>query len=324
MVRLRLVTRVLLPALLAGAPAAAQIPGLGARAIVDSTRYRVGDWIHVRVELRHPRGTTLRPAVGDSLGGFLVLEKLPLVARNDTMTTTGCVVAKYDSGTATLPPIGYVAVIPGDTARRIETDSLVFDVRTVAVDTSKEFRALKPPLSIPLSAAEILAGAAVLLLLVAGAYAGYRYWRKRRARGGKAVEAPAPPDRPAHLVALEQLAALKEKKLWQRGMVKEFYSEITEIFRRYLENRYSMMAMEETSDEILEGMRQRRFPGHMLDEAERILRRADLVKFAKYQPVASENEEMFTVVGDIVEKTKIVQMTAAAAPPQKADAHAGK
>jgi hypothetical protein len=312
-----------LPALLAAAPAPAQKPALEARASVDSTRYRVGDWIHVTVALRHPRGTTFRHATGDTLGGFLVLERLPLVSHSDTTTTTGCVVAKYDSGTATLPPISFLAVVPGDSTRTLQSNALVLDVRTVAVDTTKDFRDLKPPLSISLTAAEILAGTAILLLLAAGGYYGYRYWRKRRANRGKAGASPPVPERPAHIIALEQLAALREKKLWQRGLVKEFYSEVTEIFRRYLENRYAMTAMEETSDEILTGMRQRRFPAPMLDQTERILRRADLVKFAKYQPEASENEEMFTVVGEIVEKTKIVQMSPAAPSTQKAEAYAG-
>jgi hypothetical protein len=322
-VKLRRVTWLVLSALLAAAPAPAQKTTLEARARVDSTRYRVGDWVHVTVELRHPHGTTFRHGTGDSLGGFLVLERLPLVAQNDTTTATGYVVAKYDSGTATLPPVSFFAIVPGDSTRILQSNPLVLDVRTVAVDTTKDFRDLKPPLSISLTTAEILAGTAILLLLVTGAYAGYRYWRKRRANRGRAGASPPVPERPAHVIALEQLAALKEKKLWQRGQVKEFYSEITEIFRRYLENRYAMTAMEETSDEILAGMRQRRFPAPMLDEAERILRRADLVKFAKYQPVASENEEMFTVVGDIVEKTRIVQMTSAAPSTQKVEAHAG-
>ena len=193
---------------------------------------------------------------------------------------------------------------------------------TVPVDTSKDFKDLKPPLSVNLTTAEILAGTAVLLLLLAAGYFGYKYWKKRRARKGNTEEGSAVPERPAHMIALEQLAKLKEKKLWQRGLVKEFYSEITEIFRRYMENRYSMPAMEETSDEILSGMRQRKFPAHMMEEAERILRRADLVKFAKYQPAAEENEEMFTVVGDIVDRTKIVQMTPAAGPAQKGADHA--
>jgi hypothetical protein len=84
---------------------------------------------------------------------------------------------------------------------------------------------------------------------------------------------------------------------------------VTEIFRRYLENRYAMMAMEETTDEIVNGLRHLRFPDQMLGTAEGVLRRADLVKFAKYLPVPAENEEMITVVHDLVDRTKIVAMT---------------
>jgi hypothetical protein len=310
----------LLAAFLALTTGNAQTPVLDARASVDSTHYRVGDYIRVKVELHHPRGTVIRHATADSLGSFQVLERLPLEPRNDTATTTGVVVAKYDSGSATLPALSFTAVVPGDTGRVVLSNTLQFDVTTVPVDTSKDFKDLKPPLSVNLTTAEILGGTALILILAAAGYLGWKYYKRWRKRRDLKDDRPEIPERPAHVIALEQLAILKEKKLWQKGLVKEFYSEITEIFRRYLENRYAMMAMEETSDEILHGMRQRKFPAHMMEEAEKILRRADLVKFAKYQPVAEENEEMFKVVGDIVDRTKIVQMTPV--PAQKAADHA--
>jgi hypothetical protein len=58
-------------------------------------------------------------------------------------------------------------------------------------------------------------------------------------------------------------------------------------------------------------------------DADRILRRADLVKFAKYQPSLEEHEEIFTVIHDFVDKTKIVQMTPVPQETLKVAVHAG-
>jgi len=84
-----------------------------------------------------------------------------------------------------------------------------------------------------------------------------------------------------------------------------------------------MQAMEETSDEILSGLQKLRFPDGMVSDADKILRRADLVKFAKYQPALPEHEEIFTVVHDFVDKTKIVQMAPVSQEELKVTADAG-
>ena len=296
---------------------------MAAHARTDSSSYLVGDWIALHVDIVHPKGAVLRPVLGDSAGGFLVLERRPVVPSSDTTSSATFIVAKYDSGLATFPPLDFAVTLPGDTAvRTVSTNPVVLTVRTVPVDTSKEIRDLKPPMSIPLSLAEVLeygggalAGAAILFFL-------WRYWRKRRARKAGVAGAYVPPARPAHEIAFEQLALLKEKKLWQQGLVKQYYSEATEIFRRYLENRYALQAMEETTDEIITGLKKLRFPDAMLGTAERVLRRADLVKFAKFEPGPSDNEEMITVTREFVEKTKIVQMSPVGAAEGKVAANA--
>ncbi len=320
MKRLR-ICLILLPLALTSPAARAQ--EWTARASVDSSKFLVGDRITVRVDLNHPHGAIIRPQIPDSVEGFYVLERPPVHEVTDTNSTAIFVFARYDSGTAVLPPLRFAASIPGDTTRRtLFTNALVLTVTTVPVDTSQDFRDLKPPLAIPMTLQEILLYAGIALVIIAAAYFAYRYWKKRKARAAAGGEV-ATPARPAHVIAFEQLAILKEKKLWQQGHLKEFYSEVTEILRRYFENRYSMMAMEETTDEIFSGLRKLRFPDQMLGDAERILRRADLVKFAKVQPSIAEHEEMFTVVHAIVDRTKIVAMTPVSGSEAKAVVHAG-
>ncbi len=319
--RIRTAPLALLLPLLWFSMAAGQPARVSAYAHADSSSYLVGDWITVHVDFLHPKGAVFLPVLGDSAGGFLVLERRPVTRTSDTSSSTAFVVSKYDSGLAKFPSINIPVTIPGEAApRTVSTNPVVLTVRTVPVDTSKDIRDLKPPISIPMSLAEILSYAGAGIVAAALLYAAWRIWKRRKARKDGEPDY-VPPPRPAHEIAFEQLALLKEKKLWQQGLIKQYYSEATEIFRRYLENRYSMQAMEETTDEILAGLRKLRFPDEMSVTAERILRRADLVKFAKFEPGIADHEEMITVIHDFVDRTKIVQMTPVASGEMKVAAH---
>lgn len=278
-----------------------------ARASVDSTHFLVGDAIPVHVRITHPPAAAFRPLFGDTLGGFTVLGHSPLREEGETTTTAEIVVAKYDSGDAVLPPLRFLCTLAGDTATRsIGTNEILLSIRTVPVDTTQEIKDLKPPISIPLAWWEILLYAAGLSAVGALVYVLYR-WRKKRA-ASLTGEVPVALRRPAHVIAFDELGRLKEKKLWQQGLVKQYYTEVTEILRRYMENRYSLMALERTTDEILDDLRRLRMKEELLGKADGLLRRADLVKFAKHQPVVKENEESIETVYDFVERTKIVEV----------------
>jgi hypothetical protein len=280
-----------------------------ARATVDSTRYLVGDAIPVHVQISHVLGATVRPLFADTLGGFTILGGSPLRAEGANVTAGDVVVAKYDSGDAVLPPLQFLITSTADSAgRTVATAELHLTIQTVPVDTAGDIRDLKSPLSIPLSWQEILLACALLLLLAAAGYLLYWWW-KRRLRPPASVSAA--PLRPAHVIALEELGTLKQKKLWQQGLIKQYYSEVTEILRRYLENRYRLMALERTTDEILDDLRRIRMTNELLGKADRLLRRADLVKFAKHKPATPEHDESMQIVYDVVERTRITETAAA-------------
>ena len=112
---------------------------------------------------------------------------------------------------------------------------------------------------------------------------------------------------------------MKEQKLWQQGLVKEYYSEVTEIIRRYFERRYAVRALEETTDEILERAPRRLRPAKRWSAPMKMLRCADLVKFAKFTPGIPDHEEMLTLAYDIVEHTRPALMS----PVANTDAHVG-
>ncbi|HXF99447.1 MAG TPA: hypothetical protein VNL69_01620, partial [Bacteroidota bacterium] len=96
-----------------------------------------------------------------------------------------------------------------------------------------------------------------------------------------------------------------------QGLIKPYYSEVSEIVRRYFENRFGFLSLEQTTDETLHNLR--RFPvaQPVVPLVETLLRRADLVKFAKYQPGVAEHEETLALAFEVVERTKVVESPAA-------------
>lgn len=102
---------------------------------------------------------------------------------------------------------------------------------------------------------------------------------------------PEKPKEPAHIIALRELDRIKAEKLWQKDKVKQYYSEVTETIRVYIENRFDIPAMEHTSDETISAFRYRRdlLNDKNFTNLSRMLMLADMVKFAKYSPLPDDN-----------------------------------
>jgi hypothetical protein len=108
---------------------------------------------------------------------------------------------------------------------------------------------------------------------------------------------------PAHVVALRGLDALKAKSLWQNGQVKSYHSELSEVIRTYIENRYNVHALEQTTREILRDLSPLLGQKDHYYELQHLLELADAVKFAKHQPDALENERVLQQGYRFVEST---------------------
>ncbi len=110
---------------------------------------------------------------------------------------------------------------------------------------------------------------------------------------------------PPHVVALEKLTQLADEKLWQKGEVKRYQSELTYIIREYLEGRYSIAALESTTSEIISQLKTTLTdPAHQ-SSLQRILQVADLVKFAKAQPDEEVHISFLNEAEGFVHATKL-------------------
>ncbi|MCH7516900.1 MAG: hypothetical protein IIB08_07240, partial [Bacteroidetes bacterium] len=108
---------------------------------------------------------------------------------------------------------------------------------------------------------------------------------------------------PAHVTAIKALNNLEKEQLWQKGFVKEYHSRITEIIRTYFEERFNLAAMELTTTESMLQLSNIKEAINISDLTFNFLTNADLVKFAKFQPLESVNNEMMVQANDIVQNT---------------------
>ncbi|MEM6966814.1 MAG: hypothetical protein AAF573_18765, partial [Bacteroidota bacterium] len=116
----------------------------------------------------------------------------------------------------------------------------------------------------------------------------------------------APPEEyiPASTTALEKLEKLKTEKLWQQGKIKDYQSQLTYIIREYLENRYDINALEQTTFQIGQDLKSLQLSEVIRTDLQNILQVADLVKFAKAQPNANVHDQFMTKAEVFVQTTK--------------------
>ncbi len=198
-----------------------------------------------------------------------------------------------------MPPIEFVYKVKGDTTtHKAYTNSLLLTIAGVTIDPQGEIKDIKPPMSAPWLFEDFLPYLIALVIIAALSGGYYYYWRKMKQK--KDFLADVKVIIPPHREALTALRVLEEKKLWQQGLVKEYYSEVTEIIRRFFERRWNIIALEMTTDEIL--IQIKHVPEALMvwKEMESFFLTADLVKFAKYQPSPAEHENEMHIAYEIV------------------------
>lgn len=323
-------------ALSAGDARAQQRPE--ARAALDTSLILIGDHVTLRLEVALPDSAFARfPVVTDTLArGVELLRDLPF----DTTPAPGggLVVGKsylltsFDSGHYHIAPLPVALARPGLPADTLWTDPLFLAVETIQIDSAENRMAdIKAPMETPLTFGEFASeylpyGLLALAAVALAAAAGWLYRRRRPAQ--PAAEPQLPPEE-AHVAALRALDALADKKLWQEGMVKAYHSELSEILRRYLDHRFGMAAMEATTSEIAADIAAKARRGadidkQLADSLISTLENADLVKFAKWTPAASENSRSLDQAYAFVRGTQARPEAQEAAETSDADTDAQK
>lgn len=197
-------------------------------------------------------------------------------------------ITSFDSGTQVIPPLPIILSSQGmnDT---IMTPPLLLEVRSVEINPEEDIRDIKDVVAIPLGFWEIAWKVIAILVVISaliGAYLIYVRWRK----GASLVPVFRKVQQPPHVVALDRFESLRRQKLWQQGRIKEFHSELTDILRVYIQDRFHIPAPEMVTHEIIQALGNNTETKDKVKDMENILQLADLVKFARENPLPDEHE----------------------------------
>ena len=291
----------LLAAVSIAAPLAAQS---SIRTEVDTTRMTVGDRIVLTISVDHPTDATVQWPDSVSAGPFEVVEARATPARSGdgrAVSSLALTLTAFELGELEIPSLEVAVVGPGDAVEALQTDRFGIEVVSVGVDEGGDIREIRGPFAIPAGPLRILL--TLLLILVPALLVYLLYRRRRRGAEPEAMGVRGPPPRPAHELALEALSALEASGMLERGEVKEFHIEVSDILRVYVERRFRVDALEMTTREVLDGLEGVGVDDELRDALRRFLEHCDLVKFAKVRPAERASRETLALGRWIVERT---------------------
>ncbi|MEN9909369.1 MAG: hypothetical protein RLZZ540_2518 [Bacteroidota bacterium] len=195
---------------------------------------------------------------------------------------------QFDSGRYVIPSIKVLI-----NNKAYQTESISVEVANVKVDTLQQkmydIKDIQPANDTIGNWWKYLLG----LLVILGIGTGVYWFLKNRQKKKIEEEVYKTPIEKATSL----LNNLEKKELWQKGEIKEYYSELTDIARNYIEEAIEIPAMESTTSELIAGLRAASVKKKMtvsqeiIGNLERVLKQADLVKFAKSKPLEYEITE---------------------------------
>lgn len=308
--------RVLLLLLLAGYTSFAQEEKVGAR--IDAAQITVGDQARLFVEAQHNPATSKLQwaAIPDTFNGLEVVEKGKIdTIKNGNIVTykQRVLITGFDSGMHVVPRFIFTVLPNSGIPQTLQTDSFPILVQPVAVDTTKPFKGIKDIVGVESSWKDYIGyiiGGILLAVLIAVVIV---YLRKRK----QLAPAPIPegPKETPNEKALRLLGELEQQKLWENNNPKEYHTQLVDILRIYMEERFGVNVMELTSDEILQKVAlHKEMTSHRM-LLSNIFYIADLAKFAKAQPTPQEHMAAMDYAKQFIMATKPVVVVEPQNPP---------
>lgn len=283
-------------------------------ATIDKDSIYAGQPIDYNLKINIPNGYIIDWSnINDTIGRNIeVLDRgditeMPVNNGKDLVISRSLKLTSFDTGYIEIPRINLKYTKSANDTNTYEFGTNLIDiyVQGVSIDTTAAYRDIKAPIkqnftfeeSVPyIGGLIILAGIVALILLL------IKHFRKKE---NKDEEVDEKPKAPAIITARERLSQLKDANLWQTGKLKEYYTDLTDIVREYLEGQFNIEAIEMTSDEILTEVKKIELDANTFNKLQETLITADLVKFAKANTTSAQNEEAFNNINSFIEDSYI-------------------
>lgn len=268
------------------------------QATLDTNAILIGQQIKFSLKCSDLNSEINWPILTDSiLNGIEIIKfsKIDTIYNKDTSITyyQEFIITAWDSGAYYIPPIKL--------NNNLVSEGFLLNVFSIDIKESDSLKDIKEQIEAKFSLLDYWIWILVLLIVILVIYLFNKFFNKsnQTATTKKVVIKIAP-----NIIATNALDKLEKKKLWQEGKIKEYYSEISEILRTYIDSRFNIIALELTTEEIINKI-SKNISSESTKELRTLLLRSDLAKFAKSKPIDVENNESMLLAKKLVDQTKV-------------------
>lgn len=277
-------------------------------ATIDSLQLLIGEQTKIKLQVSMDAGQNLRlPLLKDTLvRGVEVLD----VAKPDTqllnenkrwLVSQEYTVTSFDSALYYLPPFQVMV-----DNQMYQSKALALKVYSVPVDTlhPDQFFGPKTIHEVPLTWDDLAPMVySILSLLVLGILTAFLIIRYRDNKPIIRI-IRIEPKLPPHLAAMKKIETIKANNNYRKEEPKQYYTDLTDVIRTYIKERFGFNAMEMTSAEIISRLQEEK-DRESVNDLKELFTTADLVKFAKHSPLINENDMNLVTAIDFINQTKI-------------------
>ncbi|MFH1189639.1 MAG: hypothetical protein V1682_02985 [Candidatus Omnitrophota bacterium] len=272
------------------------------RSSADRRSITIGDRIVYTIEVTAPGGTEVQmPSFANkTIGDFEIKDSNVKASRRlfgRKSYRNRYKITAYVPGKSDIPQleVKYKPKGAKDWASR-KTAAIPIDVKSVLPkELPADIKDIKPPMSYFELNLLLTFGALFVMIIVAVVF-----FIVKRARSRRPVRLP-------HETALEELLAARSQ-LTNSGDVKEYFVNISDCVRRYIERVFALKAPEMTTEEFLNSLGDSaKLALHHKDLLRGFMNACDLVKFAKYRPTGEETGNLYETAVNFVNETKEVK-----------------
>ena len=277
------------------------------KASINKDHIVIGDAVELKLSATfNPTQTKVQfPIINDTFNHFEVIEKAKsdtVINREKSTITQTIIISNYDSGQWKIPSFTFGILPLQDSVPYIlNSDSLLVNVNTIAVDTSKPFMPIMAIREAKMPMKTIVMYVAGIIIIVA--ILGFLVWyfiKKYREKNNKPKEKIIEIKLLPHEKAMQNLAQLESQNLWQNGQEKIYHTLLTDTIRTYLEEQFNMDVFEKTSSELMQQIKKQKALSNSRQAVRSIFETADLVKFAKNKPSEEEHLQSMELAREII------------------------